>query len=155
MADSTAPRTAKDALIAEMMGDLDAILDRVQAMKAGMDQTVSALAEADDKYRLAVTAFTEQAKAELSDYLDNKATQSVEIQTMYLQEAIRRILQENGPNDSATLALILKQTAPKPQDSRLKGALINAGISCIGAACGVLIVMAILGNLPGIPTLIH
>ena len=73
------PRTAREALIAEMLGDLDLLLDRVEALPAlvasaeeRLTSTVTALDNAGDKYRMAITAFTEQAKTELSEYLDRK-----------------------------------------------------------------------------------
>ena len=73
------PRTAREALIAEMLGDLDTLLARVEALPAlvttaeeRLTSTVTALDNAGDKYRMAITAFTEQAKTELSEYLDRK-----------------------------------------------------------------------------------
>ena len=73
------PRTAREALIAEMLGDLDLLLDRVEALpvlvataEERLTSTVTALDNAGDKYRMAITAFTEQAKTELSEYLDRK-----------------------------------------------------------------------------------
>ena len=73
------PRTAREALIAEMLGDLDLLLARVEALPALVDtaeerltSTVTALDNAGDKYRMAITAFTEQAKTELAEYLDRK-----------------------------------------------------------------------------------
>ena len=74
-----APNTAREALIAEMLGDLDSIIQRAEGLPAMVDAaegkltaTAKALESAGDKYRLAVTAFNEEAKAELSEYLDGK-----------------------------------------------------------------------------------
>jgi len=77
-----APRTAREALMAELLGDLDALLARVEALPAVVAEsekaiatTVTVLEAAGDKYRAAVMAFNEQAKADLNDYLDLKSTQ--------------------------------------------------------------------------------
>lgn len=77
-----APRTSREALVAEVLGDLDALLERVEALPAavadaasGVTNTVRALEAAGDQYRTAVAAFNEQAKADLNEFLDLKAMQ--------------------------------------------------------------------------------
>lgn len=76
------PRTSREALMAEVLGELDTLLDRVEALHApvadastAISATAKALDAAGERYRTAVTAFNEQAKADLNDYLDLKALQ--------------------------------------------------------------------------------
>ena len=88
------PRTTREALIAEVLGDLDGLLARVEALPALVDGaesklsgTVAALDDAGDKFRLAVTAFTEQAKA---DFLDHELETIKTIGSTFDQIAIKR-----------------------------------------------------------------
>lgn len=117
-----APRTTREALIAEMLGDLDKLLDRVEALPAAVAAaeqsitgTVTALNEAGDKYRMAVTAFNEQAKADLSEYLDLKTTQiatkTVEEQRAALQDAARAAFRSEASDKAASLGLALGEAA--------------------------------------------
>lgn len=117
-----APRTAREALIAEMLGDLDTLLARVEALPVlvasaedKLTGTVAALENAGDKYRMAVTAVTEQAKAELSDYLDRKTaaalTKTVEEQRAAIQEAARMAFRSEASDKAANLGVVLEEAA--------------------------------------------
>jgi len=121
----TGPRTAREALIAELLGDVDGLLARVEALPAmvaaaedKMTGTAKALEDAGDKYRLAVTAFTEQAKADLSEYLDMKtgqaglvAAKTVEEQRAALQEAARLAFRSEASDKAASLGVVLSEAA--------------------------------------------
>ena len=117
-----APRTAREALIAEMLGDLDSILARVEALPAAvaaaeknLTGTVTALNEAGDKYRMAVTAFNEQAKIDLTEYLDLKTSQvaskTVEELRATLQEVARVAFRSEASDKAANLGLVLGEAA--------------------------------------------
>lgn len=116
------PRTAREALIAEVLGDLDALLARVEALPtvvAAAEEkligTVTALNDAGDKYRMAVTAFNEQAKADLSEYLDLKAaqvsTKTIEEQRAALQEVARLAFRSEASDKATSLGLALGEAA--------------------------------------------
>jgi hypothetical protein len=116
------PRTTREALIAEVLGDLDALLTRVEALPvvvAAAEEkligTVTALNDAGDKYRMAVTAFNEQAKADLTEYLDLKAAQvsakTVEEQRAALQEVARLAFRSEASDKAASLGLVLGEAA--------------------------------------------
>jgi hypothetical protein len=116
------PRTTREALIAEVLGDLDALLTRVEALPvvvAAAEEkligTVMALNDAGDKYRMAVTAFNEQAKADLTEYLDLKAAQvsakTVEEQRAALQEVARLAFRSEASDKAASLGLVLGEAA--------------------------------------------
>ena len=77
------PKTMREALIAEALGDLDALMKRVEALPSvvvdaekSIAATAATLEAAGDKYRMAVTAFNEQAKEDLSGYLNLKLAQA-------------------------------------------------------------------------------
>ena len=71
------PNTVREVLIAEALGELDGLLARVEALPGmlasaehSLTATVAALTDASDKYRMAVTAFNDEAKQELTEYLE-------------------------------------------------------------------------------------
>ena len=73
------PRTAKEALIAEMIGDMDNIISRLESIPSLLESsedklinTVEVLDEAGHRYKKTIIAFTEQAKKDLQDYFDLK-----------------------------------------------------------------------------------
>lgn len=116
------PNTAREALIAEMLGDLDAIIERaerlpaiVEAAEGKLSATATALENAGDRYRLAVTAFNDQAKAELSEYLDRKTTQAVaktlEESKAAMQDAARQAFRSEASEKAANLGLVLADAA--------------------------------------------
>lgn len=106
------PHTAREALIAELLGDVDRLLMRVEALPGALGDAEQRLAGmalaldiASDRFRDAVTVFSEQAKRELADYVDRKAMlvaeasgKAVEEQRAALQEAavlaLHSVLQE-------------------------------------------------------------
>lgn len=78
------PRTTREALIAQILGDLDGLLTRIEQLPKAIVEAEIRLAaasrvlnDASHKYRLAVTAFTEEAKTTLTEYLEQKASQLV------------------------------------------------------------------------------
>ena len=137
------PRTAREALIAEMLGDLDTLIARVEALPAlvataeeRLTSTVTALDNAGDKYRMAITAFTEQAKTELAEYLDRKtievSSKTVEEQRAAIQEAARVVFRSEASDKAANLGLVLGEAAKefrRSMWSRLMEHAITALIS--------------------------
>lgn len=97
------PRTTREALIAEILGELDGLLARAEGLPESIAQaetrllqTVRILDDASDKYHLAVTAFTEEAKLTLTAYVQHKAAQLVSLtideQRTVIQEAVAAAL---------------------------------------------------------------
>ena len=124
-----APRTAREALIAEMLGDLDRISDRVEALPAlvasaedRLALTVGALNEAGDKYRMAVTAFSEQAKADLSEFFDRKAAQVAsktgEEMRASMQEAALLAFNSHASEKASRLGVALGEAAKEFRRSK-------------------------------------
>ena len=78
-------RTSKEALVAQLLGELDALLYRVEALPKQFDNakdelahTIAALVTAGEKYRSVITQFTEDAKTELTDFIERKAATEAE-----------------------------------------------------------------------------
>lgn len=99
-----APRTAREAIILEMLGDIDGVLARVEALPARiaaveerMATTTAVLDAAGERYRMTIVAFTEQAKSQITSYLERKAgeasAQMLESQHQELQQAVLRTLE--------------------------------------------------------------
>ncbi len=116
------PHTAKEALIAEMLGDMDTLLARFEALPAliaGTEEritgTVATLEDAGDKYRMAITAFTEQAKVELSEHFDRKvvevSSKTVEEQRAAIQEIARLAFRSEASDKATTLGIALGKAA--------------------------------------------
>jgi len=95
--------TAKDALIAEMLGDVGKLHDKVDSLKEVLPpqvddavnqllRTIGALEKCGDGFRDGVTVFVEQAKKDLSDHYDRmEAAASVKAE-QNANEIIRALL---------------------------------------------------------------
>jgi predicted lipid-binding transport protein (Tim44 family) len=117
-----APRTSREALIAEMLGDLDTLLNRINALptlvtsaEEKIYDTVTALNNAGEKYRIAVTAFNEQSKADLTEYFENQTvkvlSKTAEEQRAAMLEAARMAFDSEASKKTANLSLVLSEAA--------------------------------------------
>jgi hypothetical protein len=77
------PRTAREALLAEVLDEVDllhrrviALPDSLATLEVKLAQTVSVLDQAADSFRLAVTAFSEQAKLDLLEFHERKTLEA-------------------------------------------------------------------------------
>lgn len=149
-----APRTAREALIAEMLGDLDTILARVEAVPALVSTaeekiaaTVKILEETGDRYRLAVTAFNEQAKTELSEYFDRKASQvaakTYEEQRAAIQEIARSAFQTEAYEKAASLGIALSEAAKEFRRSKWSRMIEHSVTALLASVTTLSIVLAI------------
>jgi flagellin-like hook-associated protein FlgL len=69
--------TLREALAGQILSKVDDLLRQVKTLKANLGAagkvlslSVATLDDAGDRFRLAVTSFTEQAKAELSEHME-------------------------------------------------------------------------------------
>lgn len=137
------PRTAREALAALMLDEIDDLLTRVEKLPAAiataekrLAATVATLDAAGDKYRMMITAFTEEAKIETTNYLEKKTCQitarTMEEQRSAMQHAARVAFEEEVFEKTTTLAAALRQTAKdfrQPTWSRLAEHAITALIA--------------------------
>lgn len=135
------PRNTREALIAQLLGDLDTLYARAEQLpqaiaqsEAKLKDTVTAIDAAGDKYRLAVTAFTEQARTELTEYLQRKAgdiaSKTIEEQRAALQEAARAAFRSEASDKAAQLGVSLSQAAREFRRSR-GSRLLEHGITAL------------------------
>jgi hypothetical protein len=153
------PRTTREALIAELLGDLDGLLTRVEALPPLVDSaesklsgTIAALDNAGDKFRLAVTAFTEQAKADLTEYLDLKTAQiaakTVEEQRAALQEAARMAFRSEASDKAVSLGVALGEAVKEFRRSIWLRLIEHAITALIASGFTAGLVYAIALNIP-------
>ena len=117
-----APQKSREALVAEMLGDLDGLLSRVEQLLVALNHsekktisTIKALDDAGDKYRIAVDTFNQQAKADLSEYMQEKAiataSNTIEEQLAALQEIARSALQSVVKAKEESGKIVRRETA--------------------------------------------
>lgn len=142
-------RSAREALLAELLGDVDRLLARVEALpqriataEDRLDRTAARLDEAGERFRLAITTFSAQARTELSDYLQRQAGQSAARaaaeQHAALQEAARaafHALATSAPQ--ATTSEPIRRTAA----TRLLEHGVTALIASLVSSAIVLVMM--------------
>lgn len=103
------PSTAREALIAETIGEIAALVDRVEALAPALDAGRLALAQASAELASQLVAFehrmaatTENAKAQAVKHIarrtDEMARTSLDVQTRAMQEAAHGLFRaEIGP----------------------------------------------------------
>lgn len=101
---STPPRTAKEALLAEMLGDMDNLLTRIENLpqliencEKRLSAAATTLESAGEKYGQAVSSFTNQAKGELTGFLEKESVAAIERQIAVTQKAAHA--SSNGPGN--------------------------------------------------------
>ena len=125
-----APQTSREALVAEMLGDLDGLLSRVEQLLVALNHsekktisTIKALDDAGDKYRDAVAAFNQQAKADLSEFMQEKAIdtalKTIEEQRAALQEIARTALQSVVKDSNESVKTVRRETARELHQTRI------------------------------------
>jgi len=148
------PLTIREQTASAILGELDGLLARVEALPAAVSAaeerltaTVAALDNAGDKYRMAVTSFNDEAKAELAEYLDRKTTQvaskTVEEQRSALQEAARIAFRSEASDKAANLGLVLGEAAKEFRRSMWSRLIETAIISMIASGFTAGLVYAI------------
>lgn len=149
-----APRTTREALIAQMLGELDELLTRAERLPRSIAEaearvaiTAQVLNDAGDKYRVAVAAFTEEAKAALTEHAQHTMSQvvsdSVDEQRRIIQAlhtALRLELAEQFADGRAALKPAPHQACQKRRE-RLLEQLVTAMIASILTAAFVFVIV--------------
>jgi hypothetical protein len=148
------PRTTREALVAQMLGDLDGLLTRVEQLPKAIAEaetrlvaTSQVLNDAGDKYRMAVTVFTEEAKTALTEYLEQKMSQvaalTVEERRAIIKETVRQTHQFQATRGVAQHQADLNRSASgdryRPLCSVLEHGMTAALASVLTAALVFLI----------------
>lgn len=102
---NASPRTTREALLAEMLGDLDGMLTRIEKLpqlvencEARLSAKADALQVSGDKYGQAVVAYTEQAKEELTDFLEKESMVTIEKHLAAIQKTFQDTLDAESGN---------------------------------------------------------
>lgn len=116
------PRTVREALAGLVLEELDGLTVKVEQLVETVNQAAQgvgtmtgALGTASDHFRLSVTAFTEQAKVELTSHLERKAEQvgqatAAEVRGMLIgaaQAAAQEAFKSEAGDRAAALAKVL------------------------------------------------
>lgn len=138
------PRTMREALAAQMLGELDNLVSRVEALpkkvtdaEQRIENTVSNLDSAGDKFRMTVTAHVEQAKAELTEFLQRKAkesaTCSIEEQRLIMQEAARTAFRTEAIDRAAAIGRSFSEASKEFRNNRFSR-LVEHGLTALLAS---------------------
>lgn len=139
------PRTAREALIAELLGDLDRLLARVEALPAQVEAaerriagTITGLNEAGDRFRLAVTAFSEEARSGLAEYAQRKAgeagTRAADEARAAMIDAAKQAFRSEASDKAAQLASTLVQASREFRRSTWSRLAEHAITACAASA---------------------
>lgn len=122
----TPPRTARDALMLEVLGDLDGIIKEIDKFPEMMKTvegsylaTVKTLTEASDQYKDAIVKFSEAAKRDLENHIKTIRANTVEEEKAALQEAARLAFRSEASDKAADLARILTNLVSDLRQKRL------------------------------------
>ncbi|UVW30673.1 hypothetical protein [Massilia sp. H6] len=139
------PVTSREALIAEILGELDGLLTRSEELPKTLAEgerrlvlAAQILEKAGLNYRLAVTSFTDEAKTALTeharDQLSEVATLAAELQRKAVYEAVRVAVQRETSEFAVRLDAFLNQrgtVAQRVADSNLRGHGLTALVSSV------------------------
>lgn len=149
------PRTALEALYAEILGDLTTIIERVEAFPAKLDTATAQLADtsqrlesASEKFRASVGSFTDSARQALAVQLEAKASETVKAITDELRNTIQteaqRAFQAEVTTEVGHLTAALRTAAEDLKRSRRSRLAEAAGIACASSAMTALVVALLL-----------
>lgn len=116
------PRSMREALAAQALEEIDGLVSRIEhalaelaRVEGQMASTVAALDEGGDRYRSAVTTFSNEVRQELTEFVQRKANQtaslSVEELRATLQEIARLSFKSSASEEWESLADRLRKAA--------------------------------------------
>lgn len=121
--------TMREALVAQALEEIDAAISRIEGLGVSVDEWDNKLAkisiqlnEASDKYLMAVTAFTEQAKNDLTEHIQRKGAETVRLTEEGLlsamQEAARLAFRSQASDEAGKLTDKLRIAAKELRHNR-------------------------------------
>ena len=147
------PTTAREALIAEALGDVAQLLDRVEALAPAMDDARRSLVQAStdlarqaETFERRISALAEGAKAETVRHIVRRtealARQSLDSQTRAMAEAAQRLFTSEIHPALQRLALPLQQMVSR-LDRPWQPWLTHAATAVVSSALTVALVLAL------------
>lgn len=100
-------RTTREALIAEMLGDLDILLNRTEKLPVQLAAITHALNDATDRYRTTVSEFTQSAKTELTEHVSRATAEASNEYSAQLRAIVRDTLNREINTPAIQLAEVL------------------------------------------------
>jgi hypothetical protein len=151
------PRTTREALIAEVLGEVDTLVARVEALQRAIDEadaklsrTVASLDQSTDKYRRAVAGFAEHTKAEVNEYLqrvaDEAGAKAMEEQRQAMLTAARFAFRAEVSGKAAQLGETLAHAAREFRRMR-RSRFMEFGLTAVLASVVTAAVVALLLSL--------
>jgi hypothetical protein len=109
---SASPRTSRDALVAEILGDLDAVLRRVESLPTTLDPAEARLAQTADrlmgaaaKIGEATLTLNEAARRDLAALIACRAQEAAGEISEHLAATLQRVLAANGVATQVRIAV--------------------------------------------------
>lgn len=107
---STALRTAREALVAQLIGDVDRLLDRVERIAPAIENAAVRLERASQALDVATRANSEWAKASVGDYIARRTNETVKAARAELLDALTEARHAATAADGSVC-----QRSPAPQ----------------------------------------
>ncbi|NOS74328.1 MAG: hypothetical protein HOO93_05235 [Methyloglobulus sp.] len=109
-----APRSHKEAVAALMFGEIDTLLDKVEALRAAVDnatdkhlETIKQLEAASDTYHQAVLAANLRSKKDMMTYLETMSKTHVAFTVEEQRTALQTIVRDAVGNEVTALKKML------------------------------------------------
>lgn len=131
----------REALAAQLLEECDQVLARVETLTGRLEAVetqhgamANSLLEASDKYRLAVTSFTEHAKTDLSEHASRTVTRTrTEVQQLMMDSA-QMAFHAQASDQARDLADELRDAAAEFNRSRFSRLTETAVVAFVVAA---------------------
>lgn len=138
------PRTTREALIAEVLGEMDGLVTRIETLQKAIDATDARLArtaatlnQSTDKYRHALSTFADQAKTDVTRHLQqlasDAAAKTLDDQRAAMLTAARFAFRAEVSGKATALAEVLNQSAREFRRTR-RSRMIESGIAALAAS---------------------
>ena len=112
------PRTHKEAVAALMLGEIDTLLDKVEALRGAVVnatdkhlETIKQLETASDAYHQAVLAANLRSKNEMLAYLETVSKSNVASTVEEQRVVVQKLIREAVSNEVITLKKVLSETS--------------------------------------------
>jgi uncharacterized protein (DUF885 family) len=150
------PATAREALIAELIGDVANLLTRVESFTSTMDQAREAMAEAADgvvasvePFRAQIDAISERAKVKAVEHIarhtHEMARQLQARQREAMAQAAQAILSKEIAPALQRLIVSLERTVQR-SNRAYEVWLTHAATAVLSAACSAVLLLQLIGR---------
>ena len=143
--------TAREALVASILGELGALLTRVEALPVRIDAQVGQvlaasdqLSAAGDRFRAAVDTYTEQAKREVTLHLERRADlvirETQQSQRTAIAELVREAVRAAISSEAESLSNRLRSAAAEYQRASWMRLAENTALAMFSAVLTAILV---------------